>query len=247
MKLRNLLLLLLSAVLLLSGCSSEQEVSNEVTAEYLYERANVAQKEGHFFFAGTVLSVATEEKQITYYEEQVEKNTFYQVEITNDLFGCMPDRVITVCILGTSDNFIDRLALEEGEEYFFDTTLWVHEGAAVFLLPTFYENLPQISDDALYYTDKGGKYLLDIDYKTYTGYLTEQAEKNGYTPEAVLAAAKARLELAATDRTPEHFEKLEFSKPDNALIKGVNRDAAALLKKVNAAKNTWNEIGDVLA
>ena len=246
MKMRNLLLLMLCLLLMPSGCSSEQVPSNAVTAEYLYERAEASQNGGHFFFAGEVLSVMTDAKQITYYEEQTAKNTFYQVEVTNDLFGCMPDRVITVCVLGTSEHFVDRFPLEEGEEYLFDTTLWVHGGAAVFLLPTFYENLPQISGDSLYYTDDSGKYLLDVDYEAYTVRLTEMAKETGYGAQKVLAAVKERLELAAKDRTVEHFEKAEFEKPDQELIKGVNRDAAALLRKAEKAPESWSGIEEFL-
>ncbi len=247
MKLRNIMLLLLSLVLLLSGCSSEDEASHPTTSEHLYERAAVSQAGGHFFFAGEVLSAATDSKQITYYEEQVEKNTFYQVEITDDLFGCMPERVITVCVLGSSENFIDRFALEEGEEYLFDTTLWVHDGAPVFLLPTFYENLPQVSDGALYYTDDSGKYLLDVDYEGYTTRLADMAADNNYTPKTVLNAAKERLELAATEQTVQHFEELKFTDPNKDLIRAVNRDAAALAEKAAVAENTWSEIKELLA
>ncbi|MBQ7090028.1 MAG: hypothetical protein IJN82_02825 [Clostridia bacterium] len=247
MKLRKMMALLLAMLLLLCGCSSEEEQPHAVTSGYLYERMEVAQKNGNFFFAGEVLSAMTDSKQITYYEEQTAKNTFYQVEITNDPFGCMPERVVTVCVLGSGENFIERFALEEGEEYLFDTSLWVHEGAAVFLLPTFYENMPQVEDDALYYTDRTGKYLLDVDYATYLAQLTERAAENGYTPKKVLDAAKAQLEEAANDRTVKHFEELDFEKLDEALIKAVNRDAAALAETAEKTPETWVGIKELLA
>ena len=247
MKMRNILLAVLCVLLLLCGCSSEEQPNDAVTVDYLYERAEVAQKAGNLFFAGKVLSVVTETEQITYYEEQTDKNTFYQVEVTDDLFGCMPNRVVTVCVLGSSDQFIDRFALEEGEEYLFDTTLWVHGGEAVFLLPTFYENMPRVSDGALYYTDDSGKYLLDADYATYTAQLKKMAGETVYTPEAVLSAAKERLELAASDRTVARFEELEFEKLDRALIEKVNQDATALAEKAKSVAATWSGIEELLA
>ncbi len=244
MKLRSLMVALLAMALLLGGC--KKDAVGSIAADLLYEKMGVSQQEGHFFFAGKVLSALSDSKQITYYEEQMEKNTFYQVEITDDFFGCMPDRVVTVCVLGGSENFPNRQALEPKAEYIFDTTLWLCDGEAVFLLPTFYDALPEKSGEDLYYTDRNGKGLLEDSYEDYKAAAIAMAETSGYSPETVLNSMKERLELAEKERTVARFEELKFADLDVAAVKAVNDLAVAYSEKCSTAEKTWEGIKDIL-
>ena len=106
--------LLLAVVLLLGGCAKAPE--GQVEQEVLFEKTAASLAEGHLFFAGRVTSALAEPKQITYYDAEAGKNTFYRVEITEDFFGCLPNRTLTVCVMGNSENFAERENLEKGKE-----------------------------------------------------------------------------------------------------------------------------------
>lgn len=212
----------------------------------VYERMSVSLERGSFFFAGEVLSSQTDTKQITFYEEEMPKSTFYRVKVTEDYFGCMPERELTVCVGGSGESFRNRMPLEEGKEYVFEATLWLMDGKAIFLLPSFYDVLPEISDGDLYVTDLSGKYLLEDDYATYCAQMKALAKEVGYGPETVLRAMDMRLELAANDRNVIFFKNQKFTKLDEGAIQAVNRNAAALRERLSATEKTWEGIKELL-
>lgn len=240
----RLMALLLAAVLLLSGCGDETGGGTKPLEE-LFEKTAVSLEEGHVFFTGRVTSVSSEKRTISFYDAETEKSTFYQVEITDDPFGCMPDRDITVCVMGSAENFENRLTLEKNKEYLFDTTLWVQEEAAVFLLPTFYESLPEREGDLLYYTDSSGRAAVDGSYPDYLSRLETLAAENNYGPETVLTAAKERLQGAA-ERDAAYFEKLEFENVDAGALAKTNQTAASLLEQADQAAENWESIRGLL-
>lgn len=243
MKKRNLLAGLLALALLLCGCS--EEAAGSVELESLLEKTEVSAAEGHVFFTGKVTSAMAEAKMISYYDAESEKSTFYKVEVTDDPFGCLPEQTLTVCVLGNTENFIDRTPLEKGKEYLFDTTLWVQEDQAVLLLPTFYLALPEREGDVLYYTDQAGKAMVKGSYQDYWTRLKELAAGQNYGPETVLAAAKDRLKSAA-ERDAAYFEGLGFTGLDRAALSATRQTAAALLAQAENAENTWEGIQALL-
>ncbi|MBQ8893769.1 MAG: hypothetical protein IJ043_05095 [Clostridia bacterium] len=245
MKKHNLLALLLALLLLLCGCSGQTESSGTKKLEDLFEKTAASLAEGHLFFTGKVTSALAEAKDISFYEAESEKNTFYKVEVTDDPFGCLPERTLTVCVLGNTENFIDRTPLQKGKEYLFDTTLWVQGEEAVLLLPTFYLVLPERQGDALYYTDQQTTAAVDGSYQDYLDQLRALAEENGYSAAGVLAAAKTRLE-SAVERDSAYFEALEFETVDSGALNTTIRTAKTLLAKANAAQPTWEGIEELL-
>ena len=131
---RNVAALLLALLVLLTGCSKQE--LGQMPLEELLEKTPVSMEEGHLFFTGKVTAASVMNRMISFYEVETEKSTFYQVEVTDDPFDCMPDRTLTVCILGSAESFGERNALQKDKEYLFDTSLWVQEDEAVLLLPT---------------------------------------------------------------------------------------------------------------
>ncbi len=240
----KLMTLLLAVAVLLSGCGRETS-SGTKPLEELFEKTAVSLEEGHIFFTGRVTSVAAEKKMISFYDAETEKSTFYQVEITDDPFGCMPDRAVTVCVMGSAENFESRLPLEKNKEYLFDTTLWVQEEEAVLLLPTFYESLPEHSEDLLYYTSHEGQTAVDGSYQDYLDRLLALAKEKNYGPEAVLTAAKERLQ-SAVERKATYFEELEFENVDAGALAKTNQTAASLLEEADKAEKNWESIRGLL-
>lgn len=243
MKKHNLAALLLALMLLLCGCS--EKTSGTKDLDELMEKTAVSLEEGHFFFAGKVTSAMAEAKMISFYDAEAEKSTFYKVEVTDDPFDCLPARTLTVCVLGNTENFSDRMTLEKGKEYLFDTTLWVQGEEAVLLLPTFYLALPERDGAILYYTDQEGKALVNGSYQDYLERLLELAEQESYGPGTVLEAAKNRLQSAA-ERGTAYFEELEFTNLDSAALSTTVQTAAALLEQAGRTEPTWAGIRELL-
>lgn len=244
MRKHNLVALVLALALLLCGCG-KKEASGTKTLESLMERTSASLEEGHFFFAGKVTSAVAEAKMISYYEAEAEKSTFYKVEVTDDPFGCLPSRTLTVCVLGNTENFSDRMTLEKGKEYLFDTTLWVQETEAVLLLPTFYLALPEREGDVLYYNDQAGKALVSGSYQDYLEKLAALAEEKQYSAATVLSAAKSRLQ-SASQRDAAYFEGLEFASVDTEALNTTVQTAAILLERANSTESTWAGIQGLL-
>ena len=232
---KGFLAFLCALALLLSGCVREQKSGYSFEEMTLTLDAAVA--EGHLFFAGEVLSAGTNKQMITYYDVEAEENTFYQVKVTEDFFGCMPEEPITVCIYGTAGQFADRSNLEKGKEYLFDTTLWVHGEEAVFLLPTFYEGLPERQGETLYYTVGGKTSLVEKSYEDYKEHLFALAEEKGYGPALVKKGMVSHLEQAVL-KDSAYFADLSFQKADESHLAATAATAQNLLEQLkNAAED----------
>lgn len=240
---RRIIALLAVFLLLLCGC--DQKSNGVKPMEELFEKTPVSMEEGHLFFAGKVKAASAIKQTISFYEAEAEKNTFYKVEVTDDPFGCMPDREVTVCILGAADTFNERTLLLEDKEYLFDTSLWVQGDEVVFLLPTFYESLPERDGDALYYTTAAGRSAVDGSYADYSARLSALAKENAYGPEQVLTAAKERFK-SAKERDIAYFEKLKFEHLDGDVLTKTNQTAASLLEQADQAEKNWEGIRDLL-
>ena len=243
MKKRNFIALL--TVLLLLFCGCEQNAAGTVTLDEYFEKAEISLEEGHFFFAGKILSAVAESKAISYYDAQTDKSTFFQVEVTEDPFGCMPEGTVTVCVLGNTENFADRVLPKKNKEYLFDTTLWVQQEKAVFLLPTFYDVLPRREGDALYYTDRTGTATVDMGYGEYREKLSALAQNTGYSPALVLKAVKERLKEAVR-RDAAYFKELKFSNVDAEALALTNKTAEKLLEQAEHTETTWEGIKGLL-
>lgn len=245
MKKHNLIALLMLLMLMLSGCRQESGEDGTKEMDELFVKTGASLEEGHIFFTGKVLSAMAEERMISFYEAETAKSTFYTVEVTDDPFGCLPDRTITVCVLGNSDNFLDRTLLKKNKEYIFDTTFWVLEDQAVLLLPTFYLVLPDREGDHLYYTSPAGSLEINGTYQDYWAKLKAMADERGYSAEKVLTAAKDRLE-DAVQRDAVYFQKLKFQKIDvDALVQTVET-AKVLLDRAKNTQPTWEGIKELL-
>jgi len=240
---RNVVALLIALLVLLSGCT-KQELGQKPLEE-LMEKTPVSMEEGHLFFTGKVTAASVMNRMISFYEVETEKSTFYQVEVTDDPFDCMPDRILTVCILGSADSFGERNALQKDTEYLFDTSLWVQEDEAVLLLPTFYQSLPEREGDDLYYIGAEGRERVKGSYRDYLDRLQALAEENKYSAQRVLEAAEGRMKSAA-ERDADYFKELKFEKTDAEAILKTNKKAADLLAKVKTAEKTWEGIRELL-
>ncbi len=232
---------LLVFALLLCGCKGNQEELMKL--EDLFYRTEVAMEEGQLFFAGKVLDVNHQDRAITYYESETVANTFYQVEVTEDFFGFMPERTLTVCVMGTGEHFVSRTELEEGKEYLFQVKPWAGEEEMLFLLPTFYEAMPQQEGEYLYYTKGNRRYAVDGSYEDYKQMLLDLAEQYSYSAQGVGEAILTNLQAAST-RDTAHFEELEFKTIDREAIDSV----AAFAKKrsENSAPKTAEGIKEIL-
>lgn len=240
---RNVVALLMALLVLLSGCT-KQELGQRPLEELL-EKTPVSMEEGHLFFTGKVTAASVMNRMISFYDAETEKSTFYQVEVTDDPFGCMPDRTLTVCILGSAESFLERNALQKDKEYLFDTSLWVQEDEAVLLLPTFYQSLPEREGDDLYYIGTEGRELVKGSYRDYLDRLQTLAEENEYSAQKVLDAAKGRME-SAVERDAAYFKELKFKKTDTEALLKTNQKAADLLEKVKVAEKNWEGIRGLL-
>ena len=235
--------LLLAAVLLLSGCAKAPDA--QVELEDLFERTSASLAEGHLFFAGRVTSALAEPKAITYYDAEAGKNTFYRVEITEDFFGCLPERTLTVCVMGNSENFAQRENLEKGKEYLFDCSVWMEEDQVILLLPTFYQVLPERAEEKLMLTQEEKTYMADGSYSDYKEKLQTLAQENEYSPSLVLQKVKEQLQ-AASLKDEAYFEELEFEKIDGDLIKATVAGASARLQAAEQAEKSWEGIKELL-
>ena len=246
MRTHKIIAWLLVGLLLFCGCSKEETApSGTVKMDVLFERTEASVEEGHFFFAGKVTSAMAEKRMITFYDAESEKNTFYKVEVTQDPFNCLPDRPLTVCVMGNSESFGNRTALEKGKEYLFDTTLWVLEEEAVMLLPTFYDVLPECQGDVLFYTDQGATAVVNGSVEDYWSRIRKLAEEKGYSAESVQNGMVSRLQNA-TERNRAYFEKLEFEAIDGVALGKTLTTAKALLAKAEKAQPTWSGIEEIL-
>ncbi|MBQ8600779.1 MAG: hypothetical protein IJ407_05325 [Clostridia bacterium] len=242
---RNLKLFALLCALVLLVCSCRINEKEGYSFEEMTQTLEAAVAEGHFFFAGKVLSVGTNDRMISYYEMEAETNTVYQVEVTEDFFGCMPKEPITVCIYGTTGNFSSRSNLEKGKEYLFDTTLWVQGEEIIFLLPSFYEGMPERAEEALYYTAGGKTALVNGTYVQYKEHLFSLAEEKGYGPQLVKSSITAFLEQAVKNDAA-FFEGLGFTKIDTAHLAATTAKAALLLEQVQNSAADWAALREIL-
>lgn len=243
MKKHNLLALFCILLLLLCGCSGESG-EGKGSMDTLFETTESALERGCFFFAGEVLGVKTDSRLISYYDAQMGENTFYSVRVTKDLYGCMPERNITVCVLGNSETFPDRTTLSKGKEYYFTAELWVEKEETIFLLPTFYKALPELREGGIY-SEAEGKSAYCGSEEEYGGRLDALAETTGYSPAVVLQSIKNQLKNA-TLRDADYFEELEFEKVDAAALKQTASFAATLLQRAQATKETWEGLGELI-
>lgn len=242
MKKHNWIAALLLILFLLCGCSKQEGKGD---FESLFTTAESSFQMGRFFFGGQVLGIKNDQRIISYYDAPMGDNTFYSVRVTQDFFGCMPERNITVCILGNSETFPDRASLEKGKEYLFEAALWMEGEEPIFLLPTFYSSLPTLKEGEAYAMEEGQRALcgsLD-DYKSA---LLERAKKSGYSPASVLRGLKDQLKNAAVRADASYFKEKGFETVDSAALKETASAAAALLKKAEAAEATWKGIGELI-
>ncbi len=223
MKKLNWIAWVLLFAVLLCGCSKSQE--DVMKLEDLFYRTEVAMEEGQLFFAGKVLSVQKQDRAITYYDSETIANTFYEVEVTEDFFGFLPERTLTVCVMGTGEHFVSRTEPEEGKEYLFQVNAWAGEEEMLFLLPTFYEALPQREGEYIYYTKGNLRYAVDGGYEDYKQMLKDLADQYGYTAQGVGKAILTNLQ-AASKKDAAYFEDLEFKTIDSAAIDGIAAFAA---------------------
>lgn len=235
--------LLMAALLILSGCQSNDP--STLTYETMFEKTASSLKEGHLFFAGKVLEVAQKAEPITYYEGETPANTFYKVEVVEDYFDLLPERTLTVCIMGTTDQFSTRTDLEKNGVYIFDCTVWMHGEEVVLLLPTFYNGLPQWEGEFLSFTEKGVRYAVQGTYEEYKEALKELAEEQGYGPKAVMDAAKARL-ASAGQKDAAYFEELEFETVDADFIGTTVAAANARLQVAEKLQATNEGVKELL-
>lgn len=224
MKMRNWIAMVLAFALLLCGCSKSED--DVLTLESLFYRTEVAMQEGQLFFAGKVLNVVKQDRAITYYESETTANTFYEVQVTDDFFGYLPERTLTVCVMGTGEHFVSRTELNKGEEYLFQVHAWAGEEEMLFLLPTFYEAMPQKDGEYLYYTKGDKRYAVDGGYKEYKQMLLDLADQYSYTDQGVGEAIFSNLQTASK-RNAAYFEELEFKTIDRPAIDGIAAFAAA--------------------
>ena len=241
-KINKLLALLLVFSLLLCGCNGKDRAGQAMMEEFL-EEAEGAMVGGELFFAGKILGMAAEDRLISYYDAEMGKNTFYSVEVTEDLFGIMPDRTITVCVLGNSETFPDRNLLIKGKEYYFHTYLWVEGEELIFLLPTFYTALPEREGEMIYATYEDTRYLCGSDEEYRQG-LKAAEEKAGYGAAAVwLRAETAFAEAGRKDA--KYFENLKMKVKDPVLLKQTQRAAKELAGRLEKIDKTWEGLGGV--
>ncbi len=240
---RKIVVWLLVLAVLLTGCGSKETGTKAL--DRLFEKTPVSMEEGHLFFTGKVTASSAVRRAISYYELETEKNTFYEVEITDDPFGCMPERTVTVGILGNTETFPERIALQKGKEYLFDVTVWVQEEETVFLLPTFYSSLPEREGETLQITEADGLKTIDGSYAAYLDRLKTLAGENSYRPEKILETLKERFR-SAVERDAGYFKELEFKKIDGESLKKTNQTASALLAKAEETQKTWEGIRGLL-
>lgn len=241
MKRLNWIAWVLLFAVLLCGCSKTEE--DVMKLEDLFYRTEVAMEEGQLFFAGKILSVQKQDRAITYYESETVANTFYEVEVTEDFFGFMPERTLTVCVMGTEEHFVSRTEPEEGKEYLFQVKAWAGEEEMLFLLPTFYEALPQREGEYIYYTKGNQRYAVDGGYEDYKQMLKDLAEQYSYSAQGVGESILTNLQ-EASKRDAAHFEELEFKTIDRETIDGI---AAFAAERGNiAAPKTAQQIKEIL-
>ncbi len=242
---KKAILWLIAAALLLSGCQS-RPTQNRYPLDEVTQTMEAAVEEGHLFFAGTVLSVGTTSKMISYYDAEVENNTVYQVSVTEDFLGVLPQEPITVCIYGTKSNFGDRATLEKGKEYLFDTTLWVHGDEVVYLLPTFYQSLPQRQEETLFYIKNGVQAAVDGNFADYKEILYTLVQAKGYTPQLLQNKLVGQLQQAAA-RDSAYFAKESIPVTDEAHLAQTVATANTLLTRMEKTTPNWQGIGEVLS
>jgi len=241
---KKLFLGLLTAAVLLAGCQPKPK-DTSYTMEEITTTLAASVEDGHFFFAGKVTEVGTNPQMLSYYDAESETNTVYRVEVTDDFLGCMPDDPITVCIYGTKSNFGERVNLEKGQEYLFDTTLWVYGDQVVYLLPTFYQSLPQLQGEGLVYVKNGVQAPVKGTVEDYKEQLYEQITQLNYTPQRVLDKMTALLQEAAT-RDSAFFAQKKIAVSDEAHLAQTVATAKALLEQAKNATPNWSGILEVL-
>lgn len=241
MKRLNWIAWVLLFAVLLCGCSKSQE--DVMKLEDLFYRTEVAMEEGQLFFAGKVLSVQKQDLDITYYESETVANTFYEVEVTEDFFGFLPERTLTVCVMGTGEHFISRTEPEKGGEYLFQVKPWAGEEEMLFLLPTFYEALPRREGEYIYYTKGNQRYAVDGGYEDYKQMLKDYADRYSYSAQGVGKAIHSDLQ-AASKKDAAYFEELDYKTIDRAALDGIAAFAAE--RGNTAAPKTAQEIKEIL-
>lgn len=241
---QKLFALAAAVLLLVSGCSAPAETSYKL--EEVTLTLDNALEEGHFFFAGKVLTASTTQQMITYYDVDAEAHSVYQVQVTEDYFECMPEEPITVCVYGTKSNFNERVNLTKGEEYIFDVTLWVQEDQVMYLLPTFYESMPQKDGESLYYTADGKTAVVKGGYSAYRSRLLQRAKDLDYTPKRVLDAMAAMMKEASL-RDAAFFKEKDFAAVDETFLRRTTAKASKLLMGIEGKAPTWESIRRVLA
>lgn len=243
-KILRIFALLLVLSLLLCGCG---EKKSELQAEMdsFLQDAETALAQGEFLFVGKVLGKVTEDRLITYYDADMGENTFYSVEVTEDLYGCMPDRTITVGILGNSETFPDRTPLSKGKEYYFQTYLWVEGDQIIFLLPTFYTALAEREAGMIYATINGERHFCGSE-EEYREALKQAEERAEYGPMAVWKTAEASFGAAYGRSTAAYFEKLEISVKDPETLEKTEETAYKLLQEIKKTEKSWEGLGDLL-
>ena len=239
----KLWVLLTAATLLLSGCSAPAETYYAL--EDVTQTLDAALEDGHFFFAGKVLGAGTTERMISYYDMEADAHTVYQVEVTEDFFGCMPEEPLTVCVYGTKSSFNERINLEKGKEYLFDVTLWVQGEDPIYLLPSFYESMPERDGESLYFTQDEKTAVVKEGYSAYKEHLQERAAAMDYTAQRVWQKMTAHLQDVSA-RDTSYFEAAEFTDVDAELLKKTADKAEELMIKMVDKTPSWEKIAEVL-
>ncbi|MBQ7095933.1 MAG: hypothetical protein IJN80_05745 [Clostridia bacterium] len=242
MKKHNWIAALLLILFLLCGCSKQEGKGD---FESLFSTAESSFQMGRFFFGGQVLGIKNDQRIISYYDAPMGENTFYSVRVTQDFFGCMPERNITVCILGNSETFPDRVSLEKGKEYLFEAALWMEGEEPIFLLPTFYSSLPELKEEKAYAMEEEQRALCGS-LEDYKSALLERGKEAGYSPATVLSGMKDQLKNAAGRGDASYFKEKGFERVDSAALQETASAAAALLKRAEAAEATWEGIGALI-
>lgn len=241
--LHKILALLLVAALLLCGCASKKQ-EEQAKMDSLIEGVEGSFGSGDLLFIGKVLGRAAEDRLITFYDADMGKNTFYSVEITEDLYGYMPDRVITVAVLGNSETFPDRTLLSKGGEYYFRAHPWVEGEDVIFLLPTFYTSLAEREEGMIYTTIGDVRYQCGSE-EDFLKAIKEAEERAEYGLSRVWRCTEESLAAAYGRSTVEQMEELKIAVKDPQTLKKTEERAYQLMQKMKNAEKSREGLGEL--
>ena len=125
------------------GCSEKEpaDTNGEAVLTSKVENAIELQKS---IFICTVDSVSRTEALIAKYNSSITNYSVYSVNITESLDGYTPTGKATVYCMGTSEEFLLRIGLEQGGRYILDAEPWVYGDEIVYLLAPVTTAFPKI-------------------------------------------------------------------------------------------------------